>query len=85
MSWQDILKEEDEWIDEYRYHVKQWAEQADKINTYAEMHELYKGMKEMLDEYMFQLTSMQKPKPEEGFSDREARPEFAREVDNQRL
>jgi len=85
MIWQDILKEEDEWIDEYRYELKRWAEQADKIDTYAEMYELYKGIKVMLDDSMIQLQRMQKPKPEEGFSDREARPEFAREIDNQRL
>ena len=84
MIWQDILKEEDEWIDEYRYELKRWAEQADKINTYAEMHEFFKEIKIMLDDSMIQLQRMQKHKPE-GFSDREARPEFAREIDNQRL
>ena len=83
MSWTNILKEEDDFIDEYRYNVKNLAEKTDKINTYAEMHEFFKEMKDILDEYMLQLKEMQKPK--EGFSDREARPEFAREVDNQRL
>ena len=97
MNWKNILKEEefitegnleivdDESIDEYKWYVNGWAKQADAINTYQDMHKLFKEMKEELDEYVFQLKEMQKPQPKDVFSDKEARPEFAREVDNQRL
>ncbi len=84
MSWKKILKEDD-WIDEYKFYVNGWAKQADAINTYQDMHKLFKEMKEELIEYMFQLKDLQEPQPKDVFSDEEARPEFASEVDNQRL
>lgn len=91
MSWQDIVKEDIEefpLVDQFRGMLKEFSKQAETIKTPLDMLNLFKEIEETVDATIPTIEdihrhSMQKPK--EGFSDREARPEFAREVDNQRL